>query len=110
MSKRSEERRAEIERLVAEQESSGLNVARFCRERGISSWPLYDWKQARAAKRKRAPAAKREAECFVEVALAPSSAPPAPLAVELPSGLRVQVLAGFEEDELRRLVGVLSSC
>jgi transposase-like protein len=35
---------------IAEQQSSGLSVKQFCKERGLSSWSFYKWrKQLREA-------------------------------------------------------------
>ena|SRR5688572_4538602 len=93
-------------RLVAEQESSGLSVARFARERGLSAWTLYDWKRR---SRDQLREVRAERSRFVEVKLGTAAEAPA-LVVETPRGLRVRVPRGFDEGELRRLIGALSSC
>lgn len=91
--------------VVAELESSGLSVVSFARERGLSPWTLYEWR--RRLRRQDAPSERKP---FIEVKLIEKPSPATTMAIELPSGLRVHVPCGFEEEELRRLVGVLSSC
>ena len=106
MAKREGKRRDEgVRELLAEQEASGLNVAAFARERGVSAWTLYDGKR-RLRKRK----AGAKAGDFVQVHVRPVQAAPSSLEVELEGGMRVRVPAGFDEVELRRLLGVLASC
>ena len=41
----------DVQRLLAEQEASGLSVAAFARERGVPTWTLYDGRR-RLRKRK----------------------------------------------------------
>ena len=36
---------AHYERLLAEQEASGLNLVEFARARGLSPWTLYGWRR-----------------------------------------------------------------
>lgn len=100
-------RRREMEALLAEQEKSGLSVARFARERGISAWSLYEW---RRRLRKEGGRGARRSQRFVQVRVVGEPAGPSTIAVELPAGARVHVPRGFDEDELRRLLGVLESC
>ena len=47
---------------------------------------------------------------FVEVKVARGSRPPPPIAIDLSTGVRVQVPVGFEETHLRRVISALSSC
>ena len=105
MAKRDGKRRDEgVRKLLAEQEASGLSVAAFARERGVSTWTLYDGRR-RLQKRK----ARAKARDFVQVHVRSVQAAPS-IEVELEAGMRVRVPAGFDEDELRRLLGVLASC
>jgi len=94
-----------MQELLAEQEASGLSVARFARGRGVSAWTLYEWR--RRLRREREPQAS---EGFVQVHVARTQGRTATIAVELPTDVRVHVPPGFEEDELRRLLVVLGTC
>ena len=91
--------------LVAEQNASGQSIARFCIERGLSSWQFYAWK-----KRLR----EAEAAPFVALELAPvvERKWPATMAsraieVRLARGRSLVVEPGFDEHHLRALLSVL---
>lgn len=101
----SEGRQERMSLLVAELEASGQSVVRFARERGLSPWTLYEWR--RRLRRQNAPSERKP---FIEVKLIDEPSAVTTMSIELPSGLRVHVPRGFEAEELRRLVGVLSSC
>lgn len=90
---------------VTELKANGQSVVSFARERGLSPWTLYEWRR-----RLRGEVAASERKPFVELKLGRVSSTASTMSIELPSGLRVHVPHGFEEAELRRLVGVLSSC
>ena len=104
MARRNEARRAQMRQLLAEQKSSGLSAARFARDRGMSPWTLYKWR--RRLREEEVGARGR----FVEVKVVGDSRPEAKIALELPSGVRVHVPHGFEEDDLRRVLAALESC
>jgi hypothetical protein len=106
MAKRNEARREEMRRLIAEQEGSGISAVRFARERGMSVWTLNNWKRRLGAESVAVLARQR----FVEVKVAQGVVREAVLSVELATGLRVQVPRDFEEEHLRRVIAVLSSC
>lgn len=95
----------DVQRLLAEQEASGLSVAAFARERGVPTWTLYDGRRRLRKRKGRAKGAD-----FVQVHVRPVQLPPSPIEVDLKTGIRVRVPAGFDADELRRLLGVLASC
>lgn len=98
-----EERR----QLLTELEGCGMSVAAFAQKHGVSAWSIYSWRrQERERKNKREDGPTE----FIQVQVAPSRESLAPLEVELTDGVRVHVRAGFDEDELRRLLGVLASC
>ena len=91
--------------LVAEQNASGQSIARFCSERGLSSWQFYAWKKR-----------LREAEGprFVALELAPvvETKWPATMAsraieVRLMGGRSLVVEPGFDAHHLRALLSVL---
>jgi hypothetical protein len=77
----------------------------FCRREGIASVTLTRWLAEFGAS---APSSPRQAPRFVEalVRRGPSSG----FEVALPSGARIAVPAGFDADELARIVGVLRAC
>lgn len=105
-------------KLIAEQESSGLSAAAFCRERGLCAPHFFAWK-----KRLRA----TESSAFVEVKV--SAAPEArvehgvrnggaamqniaggaAIEVRLRSGRSLVVAPGFDADHLRGLLAVLDA-
>ena len=106
MARRNEVLRAQMRKLLAEQKSSGLSMARFARKCGMSPWTLYKWKR-----RLEEPVGERSgAEGFVELKVVGVQRPAVAITVELAAGVRVHVPQGFEEGELRRLLEVLSSC
>jgi len=100
-------RTRERRQLLAELSESGLSVAAFARDRGVSAWTIYSW---RRQERERGQVEEDEPAPFIQVKVAPNREAPAPLAIELRDGLRVHVPTGFDEHELRRLLNVLSSC
>ena len=98
-------RDGETQKLLVEQKASGLSVAAFARERGVPKWRLYEGRQRQRKRKSRAKKAD-----FVQVHVRPVQPAPSPIEVELEAGMRVHVPLGFDEDELRRLLVVLSSC
>jgi len=93
--------------LLAELAESGMSVAAFAREHGMSAWTIYSW---RRQERERQQVEEGERSPFIQVRLSRSPRATAPLAIELREGLRVHVPTGFDEHDLRRLLGVLASC
>jgi hypothetical protein len=93
---------------LEQQAKSGLSIPRFAARAGISAWVLYQWR------RRMSPAARlgdAPAPRLVEVAVVPTNPANADrLSVHLRSGHKVDVSAGFDGAELRRLIGVLESC
>lgn len=99
--------KTERRRLLRDLESSGQTVAAFARDLGISAWTIYSWR--RQERERRAPR-EEELPSFVQLKVASSEVPAQPLEVELEDGKRVRVPVGFDEEALRRLLGVLASC
>ena len=90
-------------RIIEGQRSSGLTVAAYCRDRGVTEGSFYTWKR-----RLRSPAKsnRSSAPVFVEVK------PPKTAAVEaieicLNRGRRLLVRRGFDADLLMDLVRIL---
>jgi len=95
------------DQLLAELEASDLSTAAFARKRGLPPWKLYNALTARAAKCKKR--AKRSN--LVSVTVKPERAARAvPLELQLATGHRLLVPADFDEQALRRLMGVLAGC
>lgn len=95
----------ELRQLAAEQTSSGMTVAEFCRSRGLSSNILY-----RALKHLRHQANSRRGAQLLAVEVASVSGGGATrrdLVVVLGNGLRIEVPCGFEVATLQRLVSAL---
>ena len=90
MPRRSEEEKRQV---LAEWEASGLSKSAFAKKRGLSTNSLHRW--AKALKR----------PAFVEV-MAPNSAAPA-FVLRVREAVQVEVPAGFDACELRRLVEAL---
>jgi len=98
--------RHEVEQLVAEFESSGLNRSEFCRERGLG---LSTLARSRRRREQQAPAGSNTL-LAVEVsgrATGPAAATCSALAVVLRGGRRVEVGRGFDAGTLEQLVHVL---
>ena len=106
MTKRARVWSAEARRqLLEDLDESGMSVAGFARGREISAWTIYSWRRQERERKHEDGSAE-----FIRVRVAPKREGPTPLEVELSDGVRVNVRAGFDEGELRRLLGVLASC
>jgi hypothetical protein len=94
--------------LLERQAESGLSVADFAASAGVSAWTLYEWRRRLAGSGDDRDAAPR----LVEVSVVPSPPPSmgTGIVVQLRSGHRLDVSAGFDDHDLRRLIGVLESC
>lgn len=94
-------------RIIAAWERSRLSPAEFCKRRRLSP-ETFGWWRWRLGKE--APPAAGPVPEFVEVAVSAASAPgvePRPVVIELPGAIVVRVERGFDEETLRRVVGVL---
>jgi len=108
--------------LVDRQPTSGLNIARFCADAGVSQNAFYVWKkrlltttqQDRVAiSRRKHRRKKAGAKSLVPVRVIPdvSRQPPTPKAIEItwPNGIALCVAAGCDSKILREVFGLLSS-
>jgi hypothetical protein len=98
---------AEIEQIVCEFESSGLNRSQFCRRQGLTLGVLNRYLQRRHAA---SGSASGVGLVGVELAgkkLGAERAASCGLAVVLARGRRIAVSAGFDAGTLQRLVQVL---
>lgn len=93
--------------LLERQAESGLSVTDFAASAGVSAWTLYEWRRRLAG----SSGGRDTAPRLVELAVVPASEPAGTgIRVDLRSGHRLEVRAGFDDHELRRLIGVLESC
>jgi hypothetical protein len=92
-------------RIIEGQRSSGLTVAAYCRDRGVTEGSFYTWKR-----RLRSPAKpiRLPKPAFVEVKPSSLSAAGA-IEIFLQGGRRLLVRSGFDRDLLIELVRALES-
>jgi len=98
------ERAKDWQRLVRAWQRSGLSQAAFCRQHGLSPVTFSSWRHRIASPAAVVPEARR----FVEVALAPGEREV--YEVRLRCGRTVRVPAGFQADDLARLIAAVESC
>lgn len=101
---------AEIQQIVSEFESSGLNRSQFCRRQGLTFGVLNRYLKRLGAACGRG--ATSDGLVAVELAgkkLGAERADGCDLAVVLASGRRIAVSTGFDAATLRRLVQVLET-
>lgn len=102
---------AHYERLLTEQESSGLNLIDFARGRGLSPWTLYGWRRKLGRTRRRRRAAVEEGQAgFVAVDVVGAAAATSEIEVLLSDGVRVRVPRDVAIARLVELVRALRSC
>jgi hypothetical protein len=103
--------RATWTKRVEKWKRSGLTAKAFASQAGISASSLawWGWKLGAEAKpkKRRRRAAAVEPLAFIEVPRPASAAFESVFEVELPSGVRVKVPAGFDPSALARLVAAL---
>jgi hypothetical protein len=87
------------------QARSGLGVAAYCRQAGISEWSFYYWRKRRAAAS--GTLVPQSQPSFVEV-LRTAPATAVGYRVEFRNGHALQIPSGFGADELRELVGIVA--
>lgn len=96
-----------VREVLARWQEANLSKAAFCRQEGIASITLSRWLAQFGPSSQTGSGGPRPR--FVEALLTPT-----PLAesfeIVLGSGTRVSVPRGFDEGDLARLLGVLSSC
>src|SRR5436190_109758 len=108
--------------LIERQRTSGLNIARFCADAGVSQNSFYVWKkrllttaqQDRAAMSRRKHRRKKAmTKSLVPVRVIPdvSHQPPTDKAIEItwPNGIALRVAPGCDSQTLREVFGMLSS-
>src|SRR5690348_11975737 len=93
-----EQRREYWVKLIAEQESSGMTVGAFCKQRGIGDHCFYFWRRRLSSK---------EAVRFALVKTIPMTAPP--IELFLPVGERLCIPAGVDGPTLRNVLEAVRS-
>jgi hypothetical protein len=104
--------RATWAKRVEKWKRSGLTAKAFAAQAGISASSLAWWRwklgaEAKSKNRHRRRTPTVEPLSFVEVPQAAMSAMEGAIELELPSGVRVRVPAGFDPSALARLVAAL---
>jgi hypothetical protein len=102
----------QMREVFARLERSGLSMKAFAAREGISYTTMQYWRRRLGGGRKKA-ADRQKAVVLSPVRVVPD----APVTAErkgfevwLSNGVSLEVPPGFDEDELRRLVGVLAGC
>ena len=93
--------RAEVERLVAEYEASGLDRSAFCQQRGLSLSTLARYR------RRQGQTAAADEKRWLALEVSSAAAGASGLAVWLPGGQRIEVSRGFDADTLQRLLAAM---
>lgn len=108
--------RDELEQWYSEaldaQSASGLSVAEFAGRMGVSVPTLYMWRRRLGSRGRAAQLPAKLVEVMVARPSSPShAAASSTMVVRLCAGRRsIDVPAGFDDDELLRLVAALESC
>ena len=118
----SDERKRFWRDLVERQQTSGVNIARFCADSGVSQNAFYVWKkrllpttqQDRAAILRRKHRRKKAVtKSLIPVRVIPNGShqPPTAQAIEIawPNGIALRVAPGCDSQTLREVFGLLSS-
>ena len=118
----SDERKRFWRDLVDRQPASGLNIARFCAEAGVSQNAFYVWKKRllAAAREQQVTKPRRKhrrkkavVKSLVPVRVIPdvSHQPPTAQAIEIawPNGIAVRLAPGCDSTMLREVFGLLTS-
>jgi hypothetical protein len=97
--------------LLIEQESSGQSLRSFARERGLSAWTLYGWRQrlGRTGAR-RGRASVSSLPDLVAVDVVDRVEPAREIEVVLADGVRVRVPYSTSLEQLVAMVQALRSC
>jgi len=96
------------ESVLEEQEQSGLSVAEFADQIGVTASTLYQWRR-RLSSPDRGTGGAAPGLVRVQVACE-QEVPTASLVVRLRDGRGIEVPRGFDRAELSRLIEVLESC
>ena len=108
MARRREERWQHWRVLIGEQQSSGLTIAEFCRQRDLSPASFYAWRHkvsaASPGQEGSLLSATASAPQFVPLQLTDAVANDGHFEIELPNGIRLTVPPKFEATMLASLL------
>ena len=98
--------------VIEEQERSGLSVSEAAERVGAAVTTLYRWKRrlSRCQEGSHEQPARGLVQVRVRDAEGRACEPRRPLVVRLTHGRAIEVPAGFDADELARLIGVVAAC
>ncbi len=100
------------ESVLDDQEGSGLSVAEYAEEIGVTPTTLYSWR--RRFESAPAPKRRREASGLVRVQVRGEAEVPAgrteTFVVRVGRSRAIEVRTGFDADELARVIEVLEAC
>jgi hypothetical protein len=118
----SDERKRFWRDLIERQPTSGLNIARFCADAGVSQNAFYVWKKQlltaateRQATRSRRKHRRKKAvgKSLVPVRVIPDVGHPPTdaqtIEIAWPNGIALRIPAGFDSKMLREVFGLLTS-
>lgn len=97
-------------RMVTQQPGSGLSIRAWCQQQGVTEASFYAWRRTLAQRDASREAAVREPPARLVAldvtgsAYAPVGAAPLQLVI---ADLRIEISPGFDDDTLRRVLGVL---
>jgi hypothetical protein len=95
-----EERRAHWNKLIAEQEASGLTIQAFCKQRGIGVHSFYSWRRRLR---------KSESVQFALLKTVARRGAQSPIELYLPGGERLCIPNGADAVTLRGVLDALRS-
>lgn len=98
------------EAALDEQKGSGLSVAEYADELGVTPTTLYSWRRRLDSS---APGSRREASGLVRVQVCGNverAVTHAALVVRVGADRAIEIPPGFDAEELARVIGVLEAC
>ncbi len=95
--------------ILSNQAASGLSVAEYAGELGVTASTLYQWRR-RISAQDGAEEPRSVGLVEVRVTDCSSSSSATPFVVRLGDGCSIEVPSGFDDAELKRLIRTLESC